>query len=414
MNNSHVDFARIYRAESGKVIASLAYWAKDIALAEDALQEAFEQAILQWPNKGEPKSPSAWLHTVAKRKIIDKLRQSKSRSSAKVLHEIEQRYVNSDGDDLESDDVIPDERLRLIFTCCHPALNPEAQVALTLKTLCGLNTKEIARAFLTSESTMLQRLTRAKRKIKQAGIIYTVPEPEDLPARLNEVLSVIYLIFNESFNAYEGQTLSRQDLANEAIRLSSILCQLLPDPEAIGLYCLLRLSDARTPARSSSMASYIPLAEQDRTLWRHDQIADAKTRLLDTLALGCSGPYQIQAAISAVHGTADDWLSTDWQQIILLYDRLLHLQPSAITRLNQLVAIAQHQSVGDAYKALLDLEEELTSYQPYYATKAEFERQMQRYDEAAISYQQAIKMTQNGSERDFLLNQMQVMRQSRC
>jgi RNA polymerase sigma-70 factor (ECF subfamily) len=238
LSNDATDFVRLYRTKSGKIIAALAYWAKDIDLAEDAVQEAFEQAMLQWPIKGIPTSTSAWLHTVAKRKIIDQLRQSKSRNTDKVLFELEQQFGKEDGGYFESDEAIPDERLRLIFTCCHPALSAEAQIALTLKTLCGLTAREIARAFLTSESTMLQRLTRAKRKIKQAGISYKVPESGDLKQRLNEVLSVVYLIFNESFNAYEGQTLSRQDLANEAIRLSIVLRQLMPSPEVIGLYCL--------------------------------------------------------------------------------------------------------------------------------------------------------------------------------
>lgn len=405
---------RLYRTKSGKIIAALAYWAKDIDLAEDAVQEAFEQAMLQWPIKGIPTSTSAWLHTVAKRKIIDQLRQSKSRNTDKVLFELEQQFGKEDGGYFESDEAIPDERLRLIFTCCHPALSAEAQIALTLKTLCGLTAREIARAFLTSESTMLQRLTRAKRKIKQAGISYKVPESGDLKQRLNEVLSVVYLIFNESFNAYEGQTLSRQDLANEAIRLSIVLRQLMPSPEVIGLYCLLQLSDARTPARSSATRPYIPLAEQDRTLWKHNQIAEAKALLLDVLGQGNTGPYQIQAAISALHATSVDWVSTDWHQIILLYDNLLQACPSPITRLNQLVAIAQYQTVDDAYRQLLRLDPDLANYQPYYATKAEFERQMQRYIDAEHSYQQAIKMTQNSSERDFLLNQLQVMIESRC
>jgi RNA polymerase sigma-70 factor (ECF subfamily) len=397
---------RLFRAESGKLVASLAYWAKDIDLAEEATQDAFEQAMMQWPLKGVPESTAAWLHTVAKRKIIDKFRQHKSRSQTNMLFELEQHLLGNDSEECESAGVIPDERLRLIFTCCHPALNSEAQIALTLKTLCGLTAREIARAFLTSESTMLQRLTRAKRKIKQSGIAYEMPIAEDLNLRLNEVLSVIYLIFNESFNAYEGQTLSRQDLADESIRLVNILRHLTPTPEVIGLYCLLRLSDARTPARSSEEQAYIPLAKQNRALWKHDQIEDARRLLLETLAKGCSGPYQIHAAISALHATADSWERTDWQQITLLYDSLLKINPSSITRLNQLIAVAEHKSYREAYPALLQLEADLVNYQPYYATKAEFEHQMQCYADAVSSYQRAIKMTQNNSERDFLLKQL--------
>lgn len=413
MKKQPIDFVKIYRAESGKVIASLAYWAKDITLAEDALQEAFEQALIQWPDKGLPNSSGAWLHSVAKRKMIDKLRQNKSRSSAKVLFALEQQYSEQYQNDWALDDVIRDERLSLIFTCCHPSLSSEAQIALTLKTVCGLSAREIARAFLTSESTMLQRLTRAKKKIKNAGIAYKVPEAQDVNQRLNQVLSVIYLIFNESFNAFEGQTLSRQDLSDEAIRLVVILRELMPTAETTGLYCLLKLSDARTPARVSDTQSYIPLENQNRALWKHTQIAEAETLLLETLAQGQSGQYQILAAISALHATAMSWEKTDWQQIILLYDNLLSIAPSAITKLNQLVAIAQYTSYDDQYQRLINLESDLMNYQPYYATKAAFENQMMLYEQAESSYQQAIKMTQNGSERDFLFKQLHDIKSKR-
>lgn len=409
MSHHTIDFVRLYRAESGKVIASLAFWSNDITLAEDAVQEAFEQALIQWPKQGMPKSAGAWLHTVAKRKIIDKLRQRTSRSNAKVLFELGHYLIEDEPEEFALDDVIQDERLRLIFTCCHPALSSEAKIALTLKTLCGLTAREIARAFLTSGATMMQRLTRAKRKIKLAGIAYELPKKEELMPRLNEVLSVIYLIFNESFNAYEGQTLSRQDLADEAIRLAVVLRHLIPNPEVTGLYCLLQLSDARTPARYSDTSSYIPLTEQDRGLWKHDQIADAKALLLKTLAVGHSGPYQIHAAISALHATASSWETTDWPQIVWLYDCLLKISPSAVTQLNQLVAIAQYRGFEEAYHSLLKLKEDLVNYQPYYATKAEFERQMKRYVDAKSSYRQAIKMTQNSSERDFLLKQLEQL-----
>ncbi|TDF34700.1 RNA polymerase sigma factor [Alteromonadaceae bacterium M269] len=401
-----IDFVGIYRAESGKIIASLTLWAKDLELAEDAMQEAYEQALLQWPQKGLPQSPASWLHTVAKRKVIDRIRQLSSRRKPDTLVQLEQHYSADDAAEDETNYAIPDERLRLIFTCCHPALNSSAQVALTLRTLCGLSVREISRAFLTSEKTMLQRITRAKRKIRDAGIPYEVPDQEHLTERLNAVLSVIYLVFNESFNAYEGQTLSRKDLAREAIRLASILKELMPLPEVTGLLCLLQLSDARTPARSSESESYIPLEKQDRKLWDKSQIEEAKTLLIATLAKGNSGPYQIQAAISALHATAPSWEETDWAQICLLYENLYALNPSPVTKLNQLVAVAQTGKVELAYKEVLNLDNQLADYQPYHAVKANFECRLERFDEAKSSYRQAISKTQNGGERDFLLKQL--------
>ncbi|MDU0353179.1 sigma-70 family RNA polymerase sigma factor [Paraglaciecola aquimarina] len=271
--------ARIFRAESGQLLSSLMYLCRDLQLAEDALQDAFELASHQWPHQGLPRNSGAWLHTVAKRKLIDRLRKNTSQANVSTLHTLEQAEEQTEQDIAEQDYCVPDERLRLIFTCCHPALNQQAQVALTLRTLCGLSVKQIARAYLTSEIAMGQRITRAKKKIKNAGISYSVPSKKQLPARLPSVLKVIYLIYNESYSAFESQTLTRADLALEAIRLSQLMVALLPNAEVLGLAALLLLHHARSPARQSSDTAYIPLEKQNRALWNTEAINQGKRYL---------------------------------------------------------------------------------------------------------------------------------------
>lgn len=395
------DFARLFRAEYGSLVAALMVHAGDIQLAEDSLQEAFVRAMDVWPDKGLPANPAGWLLTVARRCLIDKFRAESRHNHEATIRAVHDALASEAS--AEAAQPIPDERLALIFTCCHPALSEAARVALTLKTLCGLTAREIARAFLVSESTMNQRLTRAKRKIRDAGIRYQTPEGEALGERLPSVLSVIYLIYNESYSAFEGQTLTRDDLANEALRLARLLYRLLPEPEVAGLLALILFHDARRAARTTEVLAYVPLEKQDRSLWNASAIAEARALLLQVMAKGRVGPYQIQAAISALHSQANSWQETDWLQIILLYDELYKRQPSPVVMLNKWTAVACSGSPECAYKELNALQDELADYQPFFAARADIARQLGLLDQAMLDYQQAIKLTNNGAERDFLL-----------
>ena len=397
--------ARIFRAESGRVLAALLVHTSDIDLVEDALQDAILQAIQQWPSRGQPENLGAWLHTVARRRLIDRLRRDGHHQSETTLQAILDTQETID-EDPHGHHEIPDERLRLIFTCCHPALAREARVALTLKTLCGLTAREIARAFLTSETTMNQRLTRAKRKIRLAGIGYEVPEGPDLRPRLDSVLEVIYLIYNESYSAFEGQTLTRADLAAEAIHLGRMMQQWLPEPEVSGLLALMLLHDARRSSRSSAQQAFIPLARQDRQLWDQALIGQGKELLLEALDQGSPGPYQIQAAISALHAGAENWESTDWAQIFELYQLLWRMQPSPVVALNRCIALAYSGALEPAYEQLLELEPELAQYQPYHAARADLAAKLHRHAEAREHYARAIKLTRNDAERSFLKTQL--------
>ncbi|MEP2651807.1 MAG: sigma-70 family RNA polymerase sigma factor [Paraglaciecola sp.] len=396
------EIARIFRAESGKVIASLVYISKDIQLAEDALQDALEQASIHWPVQGVPANSCAWLYLVAKRKLIDNLRKIKTYNDKQNTDLIRQSIISIEGTpELEYD--VPDERLRLIFTCCHPALNEDAQVALTLRTLCGLTVKEIARAYLISEVAMGQRITRSKRKIKKAGIAYEVPSHAQLNARLASVLKVIYLIYNESYSAFEGQTLTRQDFAQEAIRLSRLMVKLTPSAEVFGMVALLLFHDARRASRSNSLEAYISLEHQDRQLWDDKLITEANKYMDKALAYKQAGQYQIQAAISALHCNAPSWEVTDWNQIRLLYLRLLDFNGSPMVLLNFLVAKSYTAELDKVYQELLLLETRLSDYQPYYAAKSDIEGRLALPVAANTSLDKAIKLSKNGSERDFLL-----------
>jgi RNA polymerase sigma-70 factor (ECF subfamily) len=405
--------ARVFRAEYGQVLASLIYFSRDLQLAEDALQDSFEQAHIQWPNKGIPKNPGAWLHVVAKRKLIDKLRQKQSQQEQQKLRLITQYLAihssNETENSAENEHDVPDERLRLIFTCCHPALNEAAQVALTLRTLCGLNVGEIARAYLISETTMGQRITRAKKKISSAGIAYEIPNKEQLAYRLTSVLKVIYLIYNESYSAFEGQTLTKQDLANEAIRLGHLMVQLMPCAEVYGLTALMLSHNARRLARQSESEPYIPLDSQNRSLWDKASMQKAEALLTHALTFHQSGSYQIQAAISVLHNQATSWQSTDWPQIVLLYASLYHLNPSPIIALNQAMAKANNGHVQQAYEDIILLFDKLQTYQPYYAARAELEIKLNLVQQALASLGKAIKLTKNTSEQQFLRNKRQLL-----
>jgi RNA polymerase sigma-70 factor, ECF subfamily len=403
-----MSLARIFRAESGRVLAALVTYAKDLDLAQDSLQEACEQALKSWPEQGLPKEPGAWLFTVAKRKLIDGFRQQHRHNNVSFKQNI---YSDQETDEemAEWHYQIPDERLRLIFICCHPALNQAARVSLTLKSLCGLSIKEIARAYLSSEFAITQRLTRAKRKIRDAGISFELPEGEALEYRLDSVLAVIYLIYNESYSAFEGQNLTRDDFADEALRLANLLFALLPLPRVAGLLALLLFHDARRNARSSSKHSFIPLQEQDRSLWDQNKITRANTLLTEAMAQNRTDPYQIQAAISALHSQAKDWQSTDWKQIYLLYGALYRMEPSPIVLLNQAVTIANSGNIQQGYERVCCLHQELSDYQPFYAAKADLEVKLGHPERAISTYTQAINKTRNGSERDFLMSRRTLL-----
>lgn len=395
--------ARIFRAESGQVLASLVYFSRDLQLAEDALQDACEQASKKWPVQGVPENTGAWLHLVAKRKLIDKLRQQQTQKNQHKLQLIEQSLYTLTDTDAETDYEVPDERLRLIFTCCHPALNEAAQVALTLRTLCGLDVREIARAYLTSESTIGQRITRAKKKIRDSRISYEIPEPKQLKIRLPSVLKVIYLIYNESYSAYEGQTLTRQDLADEAIRLSLLMVKLTPSPEVFGLAALMLFHDARRLSRSSAIEPYIPLEQQDRALWDQGKIEQADVFIHQALEYNQPGSYQIQAAISALHSRARSWDTTDWPQIQLLYLSLNQLHASPVVALNLAIAKANGGQLRQAYEDVVTLSHELNQYQPYHAARGELENRLNLSVQAISSISRAISLSKNSTERDYLI-----------
>ncbi len=394
----------IVREEWGRVLASLVGQLRDFALAEDALQDAIVAALGHWPGAGLPAQPRAWLLQTARRKAIDRLRRDASfrakRAELAVLSELDRQATQDD-----VDETIGDERLRLIFTCCHPALAEAARVALTLRTLGGLATEEIARAFLVPEATMAQRLTRAKRKIKAAGIPYEVPEPDLWAERLGSVLSVIYLIFNEGYAATSGEAPTRSELCHEAIRLGWILAQLVPgEPETAGLLALMLLHDSRRVARSDAQGNLITLEKQDRAHWDQGQIATGARLLKDALIQGNTGPYQIQAAISALHAQAPSHTATDWQEITLLYGELYAFQPSPVVRLNAAVALSFAEGAEAALPTLAELEKQgaLARYQPYYAAHADTLRRAGHMIPAAKAYRQALALTRNAAERRFL------------
>ena len=404
---------RTFREESGRILAALIAATGDFALAEDALQDAMLAALRQWPAEGVPRNPPAWLTQIARRRAIDRLRRDatllRKQETLQALTELEQREATGAEDDDAAP--FPDERLKLIFTCCHPALALEARVALTLRTLGGLSSAEVAAAFLVPVPAMQQRLVRAQRKIRDAGIPYRVPPAHLLPERLDGVLAVLYLIFNEGYAATTGDALIRQDLCAEAIRLARVLTDLLAgdpelieEPEALGLLALMLLHHARRRARVDAAGDLVLLEDQDRALWDRDEIA-AGTALLDrALALRRPGPYQVQAAIAALHVQAPRAEETDWQQIALLYGRLASMTPSPVVELNHAAAVAMSGGPECGLDLLdqLRLTEALEHYHPYHAARADLLRRAGRPDEAAESYRRALALCQNRIERRFL------------
>ena len=396
----------VFREESGKILAALIRISGSFDRAEDAVQEAFASALVSWPKAGIPTNPGAWMMTTAHRKLIDQIRRehTKQEKEDSVRYEREARK-SSDFPQIDSEDMyFPDDRLRLIFTCCHPALNQEGQIALTLRTLGGLTTPEIAKAFLIPEPTLAQRLVRAKRKIQEARIPYEVPSPEKLPERLAAVQTVIYLIFNEGYVATTGNQLVRTDLCGEAIRLGRLLHNLVQNaPEVSGLLALMLLQDSRRAARIRD-GELVTLEEQNRSLWNQQQIAEGLALVEEALRQRAVGPYQVQAAIAALHAEAKSALETDWSQIAGLYQRLLTFNPSPVIELNHAVAVAMSAGLEKGLKMIeaLGASGELNGYYLFHAARADILRRLDRLSEAANAYRQALVLTTNQIEQAFL------------
>ncbi len=393
----------VYRAESRRVFATLIRLLGDFDLAEDALHDAFAAAVEQWSRDGVPANPRAWLVSTGRFRAIDIIRRrNRFDASLPVLAE-QQGTETIDVIDWDEDE-IEDDRLRLIFTCCHPALSPDARVALTLREMCGLTTEEIARAFLTPPPTLAQRIVRAKAKIKNAGIPYQVPSHNELPDRLDAVLQVIYLVFNEGYSASSGESLTRADLSGEAIRLARLLIQLLPDAETMGLLALMLLHESRRDARSSAGGDLVLLEDQDRSLWNRDQIAEGTALVERALVTRQFGPYTLQAAISAVHAGAQNPAATDWAEIVGLYDVLADADPSPVIELNRAVAVAMRDGpeAGLAsIDAILD-RGDLADYHLAHSARAELCRRLGRTADARTSYERALELAQQEPERRFL------------
>src|SRR5215813_13469581 len=392
----------IYRAESRRVFATLVRLLGDFDVAEEALSDAFRAALEQWPREGIPANPRAWLVSAGRFKAIDGIRRRARFDSVEDMSEVVEAIP--DETPLASDESIEDDRLRLIFTCCHPALAPDAQVALTLREVCGLTTEEIAQAFLSTAPTLAQRIVRAKAKIRDARIPYQVPTPAELPERLDSVLRVIYLVFNEGYSASSGDSVTRVDLAGEAIRLGRLLVELLPEPEAIGLLALMLLHESRRAARTSPGGDLILLDEQDRSLWNREQIAEGSALVGRALASRRFGPYTLQAALAAVHAEAPSADATDWSEIVGLYDVLARVGPSPVVELNRAVAVAMRDGPA-AGLGLIDeivARGDLDDYHLVHAARAEFCRRMGKTDEARSAYTRALELTRQEPERRFL------------
>jgi len=396
----------VFRQESGRIIASLIRVSGSFDRAEEAMQEAFASALVSWPEKGIPQNPAAWITATAHHKLIDRGRRERTirekQDSLRYETESQQSPYDLDPDDPAMQ--FPDDRLRLIFTCCHPALNQEAQVGLTLRTLGGLSTPEIARAFLVPEATLAQRLVRAKRKIQEAHIPYEVPPLNQLQERLISVQSVVYLIFNEGYSATTGDQLVRKELCAEAIRLARMLCELLPNQsENIGLLALLLLQDSRRNARVQNR-QLVTLDEQDRALWDQQEISEGLALVEKALTMSPLGPYQVQAAIAALHAQATTPKDTDWRQISMLYEKLLDFNPSPVIALNHAVAVGMSAGFEDGLQRIdtLGTSGELDHYYLFHAARADILFRMKRLDEAKSAYQRALSLASNPIEQDFL------------
>ena len=402
----------LYRSESGRVLATLVRLLGDLDLAEESMHEAFAAALESWPQTGIPDNPRPWLISTARFKAIDVMRRRARFDGAQrdLVAHMESRI--NDAPLGEMDEEIEDDRLRLIFTCCHPALPPEGQVALTLREICGLTTEEIARAFLVTPATLAQRIVRAKTKIRETPIPYEVPTPEELPERLDAVLQVIYLVFNEGYSAAAGAEVTRAELTGEAIRLGRLLTDLQPEPEVIGLLSLMLLQESRRAARTSPTGELILLENQDRSLWNREQIAEGVALVEKALKSRRFGSYTLQAAIAAVHAEAESVAATDWRQIVALYNQLVRIQPSPVVHLNRAVAIAMRDG-PEAGLAQIDaiLEHgELANYYLAHSARADMYRRLGRTAEARSSYEKALALTQQEPERQFLQERIRQLK----
>jgi RNA polymerase sigma-70 factor (ECF subfamily) len=405
----------LYRVDSGRILATLIRLLGDFDLAEEAMHEAFAAALSLWPGSGVPDNPRPWLISTARFKAIDTLRRRArlDASQDELVRHLEAQWSAAEkSKESQEEDSVEDDRLRLIFICCHPSLPPEAHVALTLREVCGLTTEEIAKAFLTTPRTLAQRIVRAKAKIRDARIPYQVPSPQELPERLGAVLQVIYLVFNEGYSAAAGAEVTRAELTAEAIRLGRLLSELLPEPEAFGLLSLMLLQESRRAARTSPTGDLILLEHQDRSLWNREQIAEGVALLEKALKSRRFGAYTLQAAIAAVHAEAESVAVTDWRQIVALYDRLLRIQSSPVVELNRAVAIAMRDGpeAGLAHIDAVLQHGELANYYLAHSARADMYRRLGRTAEARASYEKALALTQQEPERQFLQERIRQLK----
>jgi RNA polymerase sigma-70 factor (ECF subfamily) len=405
----------LYRVESGRILATLIRLLGDFDLAEEAMHEAFAAALSLWPSSGVPGNPRPWLISTARFKAIDTLRRRArfDASQDELARHLEAQSSSAESSNKDEEgDSLEDDRLRLIFTCCHPSLAPEARVALTLREVCGLTTEEIAKAFLTTPRTLAQRIVRAKAKIREERIPYEVPTPQELPERLGAVLQVIYLVFNEGYSAAAGAEVTRAELTGEAIRLGRLLMELQPEPEVMGLLALMLLQESRRTARTSPTGELILLENQDRAFWNKEQIAEGVALLEKALNSRRFGAYTLQAAIAAVHAEAESVAATDWRQIVALYDQLVRIQPSPVVQLNRAVAIAMRDGpeAGLAHIDAVLEHGELANYYLAHSARADMYRRLGRTAEARASYEKALALTQQEPERQFLARRLEELK----